>query len=38
MCVVKYALSTWNNKFIISLQYLKKNVTNEIDYLSAGKR
>ena len=31
----RHAQSTQNNKFAISLQYLKKHVKNEVDFLSA---
>ena len=37
MCVTKHAQSTQNNKFSISLQYLKKNVSDENDFLHADK-
>ena len=38
MFVARHAESTQNNKFTISLQYLKENVKNEIDFLLAYKR
>ena len=38
MFVARRAESTQNNKFTISLQYLKENVKNEIDFLLAYKR
>ena len=37
MCVARHAQSTQNNKFAISLQYLKENVKNEVDFLPADK-
>ena len=36
-CVTKQAQNTQNNKFAISLQYLKKDVSDEVDFLHAGK-
>ena len=33
VCVAKHAQSTQNNKFAISLQYLKENVKDEVDFL-----
>ena len=38
MCIVMHAQSTQKNKFTISLKYLKKNMTNEVDFLPANKR
>ena len=38
MCIVTHAQSTQKNKFTISLKYLKKNMTNEVDFLPANKR
>ena len=38
MCIVMHAQSTKKNKFTISLKYLKKNMTNEVDFLPANKR
>ena len=35
MCVARYAQITQNNKFAISLQYLKKEVSDEVDFLHA---
>ena len=37
MCIARHAQSTQNNKFTISLQYLKKNVKDEVDFLPAEK-
>ena len=40
VCVTRNAQNTQNNKFAIlaiSLQYLKENVKDKIDFLSAGK-
>ena len=37
MCKARHALSTQNNKFAISLQYLKEKVTDEVDFLHADK-
>ena len=37
MCLVRHAQITQNNKFAISLNYLKKDVTNEVDFLHADK-
>ena len=37
MCVAKHAQSTQNNKFAISLQYLKENMKDELDTLPGGK-
>ena len=36
VCVTKHAQSTQNNKFAISLQHLKKDVSDEVDFLYAG--
>ena len=38
VCVTRYAQSTQNNKFAISLQYLKEILKNEVDFLPADKR
>ena len=38
VCKARYALSTQNNKLSISLQYPKKEVNDEGDFLLAGKR
>ena len=38
VCLTKHAQSTQNNKFAISLQYLKKDVSDEVDFLHADKR
>ena len=35
MCVARHAQITQNNKFAISLQYLKKDVSDEVDFLHA---
>ena len=37
MCVARHAQITKNNKFAISLQYLKKEVSDEVDFLHADK-
>ena len=37
VCVAKYAQITRNNKFTISLQYLKKEASDEVDFLHADK-
>ena len=37
MCVARYAQITQNNKFSISLQGLKKEVSDEVDSLHADK-
>ena len=37
VCVIKHAQNTQNNKFAISLQYLKKDVNDEVDFLHADK-
>ena len=37
MCVVRHAQITQNQKFAISLQYLKKEVHDEVDFLHANK-
>ena len=37
MCKARHAQSTQNNKFAISFQYLKENVTAEVDFLSQDK-
>ena len=37
MYVVRYAQITQNNKFAISLQYLKKEFSDEVDFLHADK-
>ena len=36
--VARQVQSSKNNKFIISLQYLKENVKDEVDFLPAVKR
>ena len=33
MCLVRHAESTQNNKFAVSLQYIKENMKDEIDFL-----
>ena len=37
MCVARHAQITQNKKFAISLQYLKKEVNDEVDFWYAGK-
>ena len=37
MCLARHAQITQNKKFAISLQYLKKEVNDEVDFLHAGK-
>ena len=37
VCVARHAQSTQSNKFVISLQYLKENVNDEVDSLPANK-
>ena len=37
MCVVKHAQITQNNKFAISLKFLKKEISDEVDFLHADK-
>ena len=37
-CVARHAQSTQNNKFAISLQYLKKNVKDQVDFFPAYKQ
>ena len=37
MCLARHAQITQNNKFAISLQYLKKEVSDEVDFLQADK-
>ena len=36
MCVVRHAQIIQNKKFAIPLQYLKKEVIDEVDFLHAG--
>ena len=38
MCVTRHAQITQNNEFAIFLQYLKKELTEEVDFLHAGKQ
>ena len=38
VCVAKHAQRTQNNKFAISLLYLKENVEDKVDFLPADKR
>ena len=38
LLIARYPQSTQNNKFVISLQYLKKEGRNEVDFLHADKR
>ena len=37
VCVATFAQIVQNNKFTISLQYLKEKVSDEVDFLLAGK-
>ena len=37
MCVAKHAQIAQNNKFAISLQHIKKDVSDAFDFLHAGK-
>ena len=37
VCIARHAQSIQNNKFPISLQYLKKKVSDEIDFLHVDK-
>ena len=37
MCVSRHAQITQNNKFAISLQYLKKELSDEVDFLHVDK-
>ena len=37
VCVVKHAQITQNNKFAISLKFLKKEISDEVDFLHADK-
>ena len=37
MCVARHAQIIQNKKFDISLQYLKRQVNDEVDFLHAGK-
>ena len=37
MCVAKHVQSSQNNKFAISMQYLKKEMSDEVDFLRADK-
>ena len=37
MCEARHAQITQNNKFAISLQYLKKEVSDEVDFSHADK-
>ena len=38
VCIARHAQSTQNNKFAISLRYLKENVKDEVDFLPTDKR
>ena len=38
MEVVKYSRSSQNSKFVVSLQYLKREVRDKVDFLHADKR
>ena len=35
MCVARHAQITQNREFVISLRYLKKEVSHEVDFLHA---
>ena len=37
VCITRQAQSTKNNQFTISLQYLKENMKDEVDFLPADK-
>ena len=37
LAIARYAQSTQNSKFVISLQYLKKEGRSEVDFLHADK-
>ena len=37
MCVTRHAQITWNNKSAISLQHVKKEVSDAVDFLHADK-
>ena len=37
VCVARHVQSTQNNKFLMSLQYLKEHVKDEVDFLPADK-
>ena len=37
VCATRHSQSTQNKKFAISLQYLKKELSDEVDYLHADK-
>ena len=37
VCVARHAQITKNNKFVISLQYVKKEVSDAVDFLHADK-
>ena len=37
MCVARHAQSSQNDMFAISLQYLKENVKDEVDFLPTDK-
>ena len=37
VCIASHRQSAQNNKFGISLQYLKENVKHEVDFLAAEK-
>ena len=38
LAIARYAQSTQNSKFVISLQYLKKEERDEVDFLHADRR
>ena len=37
MCVTRHAQNTQNNMFAVSLQYLTKDLSDEVDFLHADK-
>ena len=37
MGMIKHSQNSQNSKFVMSLQYLKKEVRDEVDFLGAGK-
>ena len=38
VCITRHAQSTQNNKFAISLQYLKEKMKDEVDFLPKDKQ
>ena len=38
LCAARHAQSNQNNKFAISLEYLKENTKDEVDFLPVDKR